>query len=170
MSVVKETSYKALIITMVTVTSAKMKILLPLVVILGIFMIIDIIYGVKATIYESKHNIKSGQVSSETLIERFVTKLGRLLLIVVGLFIDVGIMYGAELVGSTVEIQPIFALVVVVALLGQELFSITENYTRCGNTPPKWMGALGEALQKSAESKGDRYVKQIEKELDDIDE
>lgn len=165
MNIENEQSIKAILTLMVTITSMRFKLLLPLVVILGVLMIVDIIYGIRAVVYENKYGVKDSILSSQTMIERLLKKLGQIILILVGLTIDVGIYYGAELIGSTINTYPIFALITTVALIGKELMSIVENYTRCGNEPPSWMGALGMALKKSAESKGDRYVKDIVEEI-----
>lgn len=165
MSVNNEQSIKAILTVMLTITSARFKLLLPLVVVLAFLMVIDIIYGVRAVVYENKHGIKDSRLSSQTMLERLLKKMGQIILILVGLTIDVGIYYGAEIVGSTINIYPIFSLIMTISLIGKELLSIVENYTRCGNEPPAWLGALGTSLKRSAESKGDRYVKQIEKEI-----
>lgn len=165
MSVNDEQSVKAILTLMLTITSARFKLLLPLVVVLALLMVVDIIYGVRAVVYENKHGIKNSSLSSQTMLERLLKKMGQIILIMVGLTIDVGIYYGAEIVGTTVNIYPIFSLIMTISLIGKELISIVENYTRCGNEPPSWLGALGTTLKESAESKGDRYVKQIDEEI-----
>lgn len=165
MTVNSDQSYKVILTIMLAITSARFKLLLPLVIILAILMVIDAIYGMRAVVYENKHNIKDSRLSSGNMMDRLINKVGHLLLILVGLVLDVGIYYGANIVGADVNIHPIFALVITVGLIGKELLSIVENYTRCGNEPPSWLGALGESISKSAESKGDRYVKEIQETI-----
>lgn len=158
-------TYRAIVSLILAIAGARFKLLLPLIAVLGVFMIVDTIIGIRATTYEEKHGIKKGVVSSQSIGEGLFGKVSQLLLIVVGITIDIGVYFGANLIGSTIDIHPIFALVITVTLIGQELFSIAENYTRCGYEPPAWLGDLGQALKKGAESKGDRYVKDITKEI-----
>lgn len=160
-----EQSYKLILLSMASIAGMRFKLLLPMVVILGSIMIIDIILGIRASTYEKKNGIRDIEISSETMLERIIIKVSQLLLIVVGLLLDIAIYYFANLVGTSINIHPIFAIVITVSLLGKELMSIVENYTRCGYEPPNWLGALGNILKESGDKKGERYVKQIEREI-----
>lgn len=161
----KEQTTRVIIATMIAVSTSKLQLLVPLTILLGILMVIDILYGLRASAYEHTNINSDVKITSESMMNRIIKKFSELLLIPVGLVLDLFIYYIADILGASINIQPIFALIIVISLVGKELISIVENYTRCGNEPPKWLGRLGEVIRDSAESKGERYVDKIKEDI-----
>lgn len=159
----EETSWKVIITAVGGIISAKLQLLAPILVVLAVIMLLDLAMGVAAaTIEKDRYPEVNVVVSSTTLAKGAIRKFAAILIIIATFMIDVIIAHYMEVFEIDFGFKPIFVILISVYFLAREFMSLCENYVRMGNTLPNWMGALGKAIEATANSKGERYVKIIE--------
>ena len=115
-------------------------------IVLVVVMLLDYITGmVKAW--------EAGQLSSKIGIKGILKKLGYLVIVSVACVVDWGVRYGAESVGMDWKFEFLFASIVLLWLVINELISILENVSAIGVPVPSFLTAIINKLKTSTENK-----------------
>ena len=134
--------------------SAKLGILYIILPFLMLCMLIDYGTGVLA----SK---KEGKISSKVGLWGIIKKLTYGIEVVVALILDWTILNVAGSIGVSVPVNTIFALLISIWLILNELISILENLIRLGTPMPIFLINTIKGFKLSVENKGDDLSKEI---------
>ena len=137
--------------------SAKLGILGPILVILIIMMVLDYITGMLASKKEALEypdNPSYGS-SSKKGAKGIIKKVGYLCIIAVAMVVDYIILHVAGSMGVTVSTRALFALLVAVWYVLNELLSIIENAGRMGAQVPEWLSKYIAVLKEAVDHKAD---------------
>ena len=97
-----------------------------------------------------------GAVSSRVGIMGIVKKVGYLAVVATSMAVDILIKFGAEALGTEVNVSYIFALPVIIWLILNECISILENVSACGAPVPQFLlKAIGGLKNKVEEEKNE---------------
>lgn len=116
------------------------------VIILSVVMLLDYGTGIaKAWV--------NGNLSSKVGILGILKKLGYLVIVAVGMIIDWIIKAGITQLHINLQFDFLFAIIVIIWLVLNELISILENVAAIGAPVPKWLTKVIEKLQDHTETK-----------------
>lgn len=137
--------------------SAKLGILGPILVILIIMMVLDYITGMLASKKEALEypDNPSYGWSSKKGAKGIIKKVGYLCIIAVAMVVDYIILHVAGSMGVTVSTRALFALLVAVWYVLNELLSIIENAGRMGAQVPEWLSKYIAVLKEAVDHKAD---------------
>lgn len=137
--------------------SAKLGLLLPVMVILAGMMILDYITGMLASKRESLDHPDDPAYgwSSKRGAEGIIKKVGYLCVIVVAMAVDYIILHIAAEAGIAVTVKAFFGLLVTVWYILNELLSIIENAGRMGAPVPEWLMKYISVLKNKIDSQGE---------------
>lgn len=107
--------------------------------------VIDYITGVMASAY------RSDVIDSDKGIKGIAKKICMWLLVVVGAILDQLILYAGDVVGYALPFTFLFACVVAIWIVCNELISILENITDMGVAVPSFLLPVVEKIKKQAE-------------------
>lgn len=121
--------------------SAKLGILLPVLLILAAMMTIDYISGMMASKVEAADHPDDPNYgwSSKKGAKGIAKKVGYLFIIAVAMAVDYLTLKVAVVIGVTVSVKAIFGLMVAVWYILNELLSVIENAGRMGAPVPEWL-------------------------------
>jgi len=121
--------------------SAKLGILLPVLLILAAMMTIDYISGMMASKVEAVDHPNNPNYgwSSKKGAKGIAKKAGYLFIIAVAMAVDYLTLKVAAAIGIMVSAKAIFGLMVTVWYILNELLSIIENAGRMGAPVPEWL-------------------------------
>lgn len=115
-------------------------------IVLVVVMLLDYITGmVKAW--------EAGELSSKIGIKGILKKLGYLVIVSVACVVDWCARYGAESAGMDWKFEFLFASIVLLWLVINELISILENVSAIGVPVPSFLTAIINKLKTSTENK-----------------
>lgn len=137
--------------------SAKLGILGPVLIILTIMMVLDYITGMLASkkeALEHPDNTSYGW-SSKKGAKGIIKKVGYLCIIAVAMVVDYIILHVAGSMGLSVSTKALFALLVAVWYVLNELLSIIENAGRMGAQVPEWLRKYIAVLKEAIDHKAD---------------
>ena len=118
------------------------------VIILSVVMLLDYGTGIaKAWV--------NGNLSSKVGIIGILKKLGYLVIVAVGMIIDWIIQAGIAELQISIQFDFLFAIIVIIWLILNELISILENVAAIGAPVPKWLTKVIIKLQDHTETKVD---------------
>ena len=137
--------------------SAKLGILGPILVILTIMMVLDYVTGMLASKREAlEHPDDSGYGwSSKKGAKGIIKKVGYLCIIAVAMVVDYIVLHVAGSMGVAVSTKALFALLVAVWYVLNELLSIIENAGRMGAQVPEWLSKYIAVLKEAVDHKAD---------------
>lgn len=137
--------------------SAKLGILGPILIILTIMMVLDYVTGMLASKREAlEHPDDSGYGwSSKKGAKGIIKKVGYLCIIAVAMVVDYIILHVAGSMGVSVSTKALFALLVAVWYVLNELLSIIENAGRMGAQVPEWLCKYIAVLKEAIDHKVD---------------
>ncbi len=128
--------------------SAKLGIAYPAFIVLLIFMILDYVTGMLAS-------IKSGTLSSRVGVWGIVKKLCYVLIIVVAIGLDFAVIKYAEYLGFNLPIESFFGALVTLWFLFNEALSILENCLKLDVAYPAFLKSFLEKVSNAIEIKGE---------------
>lgn len=115
-------------------------------IVLVVVMLLDYITGmVKAW--------EAGELSSKIGIKGILKKLGYLVIVSVACVVDWCVRYGAESVGMEWKFEFLFASIVLLWLVINELISILENVSAIGAPVPAFLTKIISKLKTNTENK-----------------
>lgn len=115
-------------------------------IVLVVVMLLDYITGmVKAW--------EAGELSSKIGIKGILKKLGYLVIVSVACVVDWCVRYGVESAGMDWKFEFLFASIVLLWLVINELISILENVSAIGVPVPSFLTAIINKLKTSTENK-----------------
>ena len=137
--------------------SAKLGILLPVMLVLAGMMVLDYITGMLASKKESLAHPDDPDYgwSSRRGAEGIIKKVGYLCVIAVAMVVDFLILRVAAEAGIELSIKAFFGLLVAVWYILNELLSITENAGRMGAPVPEWLMKYIAVLKNKIDSQGE---------------
>lgn len=137
--------------------SAKLGILGPVLVILTIMMVLDYITGMLASKKEALEHPDNPSYgwSSKKGAKGIIKKVGYLCVIAVAMVVDYIILHVAGSMGVAVSTKALFALLVAVWYVLNELLSIIENAGRMGAQVPEWLSKYIAVLKEAVDHKAD---------------
>lgn len=137
--------------------SAKLGILGPVLIILFIVMILDYITGMLASKQEAISHPDNPAYgwSSRKGAAGIIKKIGYVCIIAVGMVMDYIIIHIASGMGIEVSAKALFALLVAVWYILNELLSIVENVGRMGVDIPEWLRKYIAILKDAVDHKND---------------
>lgn len=137
--------------------SAKLGLLLPVMVILAGMMVLDYITGMLASKRESLEHPDDPAYgwSSKRGAEGIIKKVGYLCVIVVAMAVDYIILHVAAEAGIALSLKAFFGLLVAVWYVLNELLSIIENAGRMGAPVPEWLAKYVAVLKNKIDSQGE---------------
>ena len=142
----KENVIKGVLTTAMAVLIAYLGHLVIPVIILAAVMLLDYGTGIaKAWV--------NGNLSSKLGIIGILKKLGYLAVVAVGMFIDWVIQAGVAQLHLDFKFDFLFAIIVIVWLILNELISILENVASIGAPVPKWLTKIITKLKDHTEEK-----------------
>lgn len=116
------------------------------VIILAVVMLLDYGTGIaKAWV--------NGNLSSKVGILGILKKLGYLVVVAVGMIIDWIIQAGIAQLHINFQLDFLFAIIVIIWLILNELISILENVAAIGAPVPKWLTKIITKLKDQTENK-----------------
>ncbi len=138
--------------------SAKIGILLPVLVILTLAMFLDYITGMLASKREALDHPDDPTKgwSSKRGAEGIIKKCGYLCVIAAAMIVDYIILNVAEQAGIESNLKAFFGLMVAVWYILNEILSIIENAGRMGADIPTWLMKYVAVLKNKIDSKGDQ--------------
>lgn len=95
----------------------------------------------------------SGSLSSKVGILGILKKLGYLVVVAVGMIIDWVIQAGIAELNIEFQFEFLFAMIVIIWLILNELISILENVAAIGAPVPKWLTKIITKLKDHTEEK-----------------
>lgn len=136
--------------------SAKMGLLLPLVVILIGTMILDYITGMCASKYEALMHPDDPAYgwSSKRGAIGILKKVGYACVIAVAMIVDYIILHTATELGIQISAKAFFGILVTVWYILNELLSIIENAGRMGAAVPEWLLKYIAILKNKIDTQG----------------
>ena len=135
----------ALTAAMATLIAYLGQLVIP-VIILAVVMLLDYGTGItKAWV--------AGNLSSKIGVIGILKKLGYLVVVAVGMIIDWIIQAGITELHIDFQLEFLFAMIVIVWLILNELISILENVAAIGAPVPKWLTKIITKLKDHAEAK-----------------
>ena len=138
--------------------SAKLGILgIVFIVLMGV-MVIDYITGIIAS-------AKDGKLESKTGMWGIVKKLLYALEVTIGMFADWLILSIARYIGIDIPIGTFFGLLISIWLIGNELGSIIENFTRMDVGMPPYLITLASFFKVASEKSGSQLVEKVKKQF-----
>lgn len=115
-------------------------------IVLVVVMLLDYITGmVKAW--------EAGELSSKVGIKGILKKLGYLVIVSVACVVDWSVRYGVESVGMEWKFEFLFASIVLLWLVINELISILENVSAIGAPVPAFLTKIIDKLKTNTENK-----------------
>lgn len=137
--------------------SAKLGILGPVLIILLVMMVLDYITGMLAAKEEAIEHPGDKRYgwSSKKGAQGIIKKVGYLCIIAVAMVIDYIILHVATAIGVVVPAKALFALLVAVWYVLNELLSIIENTGRMGAPVPEWLCKYIAVLKETIDHKTD---------------
>lgn len=137
--------------------SAKLGLLLPVMVILAVMMVLDYITGMLASKRESLEHPDDPAYgwNSKRGAEGIIKKVGYLCVVVVAMAVDYIILHVAAEAGITISLKALFGLLVAVWYVLNELLSIIENAGRMGAPVPEWLVKYVAVLKNKIDSHGE---------------
>lgn len=122
---------------------------IPLLLLLG-SNIIDYFSGVMASTYRGQ------KINSARGIEGIAKKVCMWLLVIVGAMVDQLGAYATDMFGFTLGISHLFASIVAIWIVCNEIISILENITDMGVPVPSFLTPLVEKIKSQVESTTDK--------------
>ena len=137
--------------------SAKLGILGPVLIILTIMMVLDYVTGMLASKREALEHPDDSSYgwSSKKGAKGIIKKVGYLCIIAVAMVVDYMILHVAGSMGVAVSTKALFALLVAVWYVLNELLSIIENAGRMGAQVPEWLCKYIAVLKEAIDHKAD---------------
>ena len=137
--------------------SAKLGILGPILIILTIMMVLDYVTGMLASKREALEHPDDSSYgwSSKKGAKGIIKKVGYLCIIAVAMVVDYIILHVAGSMGVTVSTRALFAILVSVWYILNELLSIIENAGRMGAQVPDWLCKYIAVLKEAIDHKAD---------------
>lgn len=137
--------------------SAKLGILGPVLIILTIMMVLDYITGMLASKKEALEHPDNSSYgwSSKKGAKGIIKKVGYLCIVAVAMVVDYIILHVAGSMGVAVSTKALFALLVAVWYVLNELLSIIENAGRMGAQVPEWLSKYIAVLKEAIDHKAD---------------
>lgn len=138
--------------------SAKLGIMQPCLIMLCIVMVMDYVTGMLAAKQEAIDHPDDPAYgwSSKKGAKGIIKKVGYLCVIAVAMIADYIILHIAGTMGMEVTAKAIFALLVAVWYILNELLSIIENAGRMGAQVPEWLTKYIAALKKKIDDTPDK--------------
>lgn len=135
--------------------SAKLGILGPVMLILFGMMVLDYVTGMLASKKEALEYPEDASYgwSSKKGAAGIIKKVGYVCIIAVAMVVDYIILYIAAAMGIVTGAKALFALLVAVWYILNELLSIIENAGRMGAQIPEWLRKYISVLRKTVEDK-----------------
>ena len=116
------------------------------IIVLAVVMLLDYGTGIAKAVVK-------GELSSKIGIIGILKKLGYLAVVAVGMAIDWVIQTGMAELHIDFKLEFLFAMIVIVWLILNELISILENVAAIGAPVPKWLTKIIAKLKDQTESK-----------------
>lgn len=137
--------------------SARLGLMLPVLVILFIAMALDYLTGMLASRKEALQHPDDPAYgwSSRRGAEGIIKKVGYLCIIAVAMIVDYIILHVAAQAGIEIAVKAFFGLLVAVWYILNELLSITENAGRMGAPVPAWLAGYVAVLKDKIDSQGE---------------
>lgn len=138
--------------------SAKLGILGSVLIILLIMMVLDYITGMLAAKEEAIEHPDDPSYgwSSKKGAQGIIKKVGYLCIIAVAMVVDYIILHVATAMGIIVSTKALFALLVAVWYILNELLSIIENAGRMGAQVPEWLCRYIAVLKETIDHQADK--------------
>lgn len=142
----KENTMKAVLAAALgTLCAYGLQLLVPVLVLVAV-MLLDYATGMAKA-------WQAGELCSRTGIKGILKKLGYLVIVAVAGVTDWLLRYGLASVGVEMKVEFLFAVVVIVWLVINELISILENVAAIGGPVPGFLQKLIQRLKVSVETK-----------------
>lgn len=137
--------------------SARLGILLYVILILAVAMFIDYITGMLASKTEAIDHPEDPSCgwNSKKGAKGIIKKVGYLCVIAAAMMVDYIILNVATEVGIEIGLKAFFGIMVTVWYLLNEILSIVENAGRMGAPVPEWLKKYIAVLKTKVESKGE---------------
>jgi len=137
--------------------SARLGILLYVILILAVAMFIDYITGMLASKTEAIDHPEDPSCgwNSKKGAKGIIKKVGYLCVIAAAMMVDYIILNVAAEVGIEIGLKAFFGIMVTVWYLLNEILSIVENAGRMGAPVPEWLKKYIAVLKTKVESKGE---------------
>lgn len=137
--------------------SARLGILLPVLIILAGMMVLDYITGMLASKREALEHPDDPAYgwSSRRGVEGIIKKVGYLCIIAVAMVVDWIILNVAAQAGIEIGLKAFFGLMVAIWYVLNELLSIIENAGRMGADVPVWLSKYVAVLKNKIDAQGD---------------
>lgn len=145
----KLTGVKVVFVAIISAVCTKIGLLALPVGLLIFCNIVDYATGIMA----AWHN--NVQLSSYKSLKGIAKKVSMWLLVVVGVVVDVTLLYAASYLGWAMPADFIVAVVVALWLVANELLSILENISGTGTAIPPFLKPIVERLKNKTESTGE---------------
>lgn len=141
--------------------SAKLGILLPVLVMFMFAMVLDYISGMAASKYEALEHPGDTAYgwNSKKGLKGIIKKVGYMMVIGAAMIFDYIISCAAGQIGIEVKINAMFGLLVTVWYILNELLSIIENVGRMGKPVPDWLSRYIAVLKNNIDEKGKEQEK-----------
>ncbi|MEA4821584.1 MAG: phage holin family protein [Erysipelotrichales bacterium] len=144
----KTNEVKGVFVAIATVVNAWLGTLAPLIYLLLILQITDYITGINAAPYRGETR------TSEKGFRGIKKKLGMLVLVGLGMALDWLLFYVAGTVGIVSPVKCLFAALVTVWLIANEIISVLENIGDIGVESPTFLLPMIKWVKQQAEDKG----------------
>lgn len=144
----KSNEIKGVFVAIFAVINAWLGTLAPLVYLLLALQITDYVTGITAAPYRGETR------SSDRGFRGIAKKVSMLILVGLGMALDWLLFYAAATVGITSPVKCLFAALVAVWLIANEIISILENIGDIGVKPPAFLLPMVKWVQQQAEDKG----------------
>lgn len=148
----KTNEVKGAFVAIFTVVNAWLGTLAPLIYLLLVLQITDYITGITAAPYRGETR------NSDKGFRGIAKKLCMLVLVGLGMALDWLLFYAADTVGITSPVKCLFAALVTVWLIANEIISILENIGDIGVEAPSFLLPMIKWVKQQAEDKGKTEV------------
>lgn len=147
---------KAAVSAVLAWISARMGILLPVLILLVAAMILDYISGMAASKYEAIEHPENPVYgwSSKKGAQGILKKVGYLCVIAVAMILDYVVINVSGQIGIEIAEKAFFGLLVSVWYILNEALSIIENVGRMGKPVPSWLARYIAVLKNNIDERG----------------
>lgn len=144
----KENEVKGIFVAIFTAVNAWLGTLAPLIYLLLILQITDYITGITAAPYRGEKR------TGEKGFRGIAKKISMLVLVGLGMALDWLLIYSTSTIGIVSPVKCLFAVLVAVWLVANEIISILENIGDIGVDSPAFLLPMIQWVKQQAEDKG----------------